>query len=43
MKAGIIGMPNIGKTSLFNLLTKSNAPTDESLFCTVGKEWDKNY
>ncbi len=35
--AGIVGMPNSGKTSLFNLLTGEAAPTDSNLFCTVGR------
>jgi 50S ribosomal subunit-associated GTPase HflX len=36
MKAGLIGLTNIGKTSIFNLLTNSNGPVDESCFCTIG-------
>jgi len=36
-KIGIVGLPNIGKSSLFNILSNSEVPTDESPFCTVGE------
>lgn len=39
IKGGIIGLTNVGKTSIFNLLTNSNEPTDESIFCTIGIEF----
>ena len=32
---GIIGLPNVGKTTLFNALTKSDAPAENYPFCTV--------
>jgi 50S ribosomal subunit-associated GTPase HflX len=37
MKAGLVGLTNVGKTSIFNLLTNSHAPVDESCFCTIGE------
>jgi hypothetical protein len=39
LSAGIVGLPNSGKTSLFNLLTGKAAMTDTNLFCTVGKKY----
>lgn len=35
LMAGIVGMPNSGKSSLFNLLTKQNVSTDTNMFCTI--------
>jgi len=35
MKIGIIGLPNAGKSTLFNALTKSNAPAENFPFCTI--------
>ncbi len=35
MKVGIIGLPNAGKSTLFNALTKSNAPAENFPFCTI--------
>jgi len=39
LKGGIIGLANAGKTSIFNLLSGSCAPTDINVFCTI----DPNY
>jgi GTP-binding protein YchF len=37
MKVGIVGLPNVGKTSLFNLLTGAHARVDLFPFTTVEK------
>ena len=34
-KCGIIGLPNIGKSTLFNALTKSEIPAENFPFCTI--------
>ena len=35
MKHGIVGMPNIGKSTLFNALTKAGAQSENFPFCTI--------
>jgi ribosome-binding ATPase len=35
MKLGIIGLTNVGKTTLFNAITKSHIATNKSLFSTI--------
>jgi len=35
LKAGIVGLPNVGKSSLFNALTAQGAPSENYPFCTV--------
>jgi obg-like ATPase 1 len=32
---GIVGLPNVGKSSLFNLLTSQSAPAENFPFCTI--------
>ncbi|MGC9325652.1 MAG: redox-regulated ATPase YchF [Desulfomonilia bacterium] len=32
---GIVGLPNTGKSTLFNLVTKANAPAENYPFCTI--------
>jgi ribosome-binding ATPase len=35
LKLGIVGLPNVGKSSLFNALTAAGAPSENYPFCTV--------
>jgi obg-like ATPase 1 len=35
LKMGIVGLPNVGKSSLFNLLTKTEAKAENYPFCTI--------
>ena len=32
---GIVGLPNVGKSTLFNLLTKCSIPAENFPFCTI--------
>lgn len=35
LKCGIVGLPNVGKSTFFNVLTKSSAPASNFPFCTI--------
>ena len=35
VKMGLVGLPNVGKSSLFNLLSKMHVPAENFPFCTV--------
>lgn len=37
MKIGIVGLPNVGKSTFFNLMTKANAKVDLYPFTTIDK------
>ena len=34
-KCGILGLPNVGKSTLFNTITKSTIPAENFPFCTI--------
>ena len=34
LKMGIVGLPNVGKSTTFNLLTKQSVPAENYPFCT---------
>jgi obg-like ATPase 1 len=35
LKLGIVGLPNVGKSSTFNILSKLNVPAENFPFCTI--------
>ncbi|MEK7400983.1 MAG: GTPase, partial [Gemmatimonadota bacterium] len=35
LKLGIVGLPNVGKSTLFNALTAAGAAAENYPFCTV--------
>ena len=36
LKMGVVGLPNVGKSSLFNLLTDQSIAAENFPFCTIG-------
>ena len=34
-QCGIVGLPNVGKSTLFNALTESGIPAENYPFCTI--------
>ena len=35
LRCGIVGLPNVGKSTIFNALTKSSVPSENYPFCTI--------
>lgn len=35
LRCGIVGVPNVGKSTFFNVMTKSSAPAENFPFCTI--------
>lgn len=40
LKMGIVGLPNVGKSTLFNLLTKQQVSAENYPFCTIDPNLD---
>jgi obg-like ATPase 1 len=36
LKIGVVGLPNVGKSTFFNAITNSAAASENYPFCTIG-------
>lgn len=43
LKVGIVGVPNVGKSTFFNVLTKSQASAENFPFCTIDPNENKYF
>ena len=49
LSIGVVGLPNVGKSTIFNSLTKLAVPAENFPFCTIDKKrwvrkaWKQNY
>jgi hypothetical protein len=41
LRVGIVGIPNVGKSTFFNVLTKSQAAAENFPFCTIDPNENK--
>ena len=41
VKCGIVGLPNVGKSTLFNALTKAGVAAENYPFCTIEPTWHR--
>lgn len=41
LRVGIVGIPNVGKSTFFNVLTKSSAAAENFPFCTIDPNENK--
>ena len=35
VKAGVVGLPNVGKSTTFNIMSKLSVPAENYPFCTI--------
>src|SRR5688500_3681317 len=35
LKMGVVGLPNVGKSTFFNVLSKKSVPAENRPFCTI--------
>lgn len=43
LRVGIVGVPNVGKSTFFNVLTKSAAAASNFPFCTIDPNENKYF
>jgi obg-like ATPase 1 len=43
LKIGVVGLPNVGKSTFFNALTNASAAAENYPFCTIGKVFYTKY